>query len=195
MNEQTRRRLVGMTVLVISAVLLAPFVFRSPEQVRNALDMQIPASPQVAEVDVTPVIPEQQTHAVEQDIADDHQAVTDQAQASLDGQKKPATTPPSTPGNEDLPAKPGSSNDGPALAGYTVQVGSFSDQNNAQSLVDRLKAADYRAYLRPDSSGDKTLYRVFVGPEIRKSDADKSRQTLSADSRFSLQGLVRVYVP
>jgi DedD protein len=35
----------------------------------------------------------------------------------------------------------------------------------------------------------------MVGPEIRKNDAEATRQKLADDERFKLKGLVRIYVP
>ena len=85
--------------------------------------------------------------------------------------------------------------DGPVLAGFVVQTGSYSDADNASGMVDKLKDAGYRAYIQTDSHEGKVVHRVMVGPEIRKDDAESTRQKLADDERFKLKGLVRIYVP
>ncbi len=52
---------------------------------------------------------------------------------------------------------------------YTVQVGSFSKQRNAQGLVNKLLHRRYDAYLREDESG--RMYRVRVGRFSSKEEA------------------------
>lgn len=52
---------------------------------------------------------------------------------------------------------------------YTVQVGSFSKQRNAQRLVNKLLNRQYDAYLGEDESGSR--YRVRVGRFSSKSEA------------------------
>ena len=49
-DKRTRQRIIGIVLLLILAAVLAPFVFRSPEQIRNALDMQIPDQPEMTAV-------------------------------------------------------------------------------------------------------------------------------------------------
>ena len=63
------------------------------------------------------------------------------------------------------------------------------------NLVKRLKDAGFRAYTETESRDGKLLHRVMVGPEIRKEDAEQTRERLANDSRFKLDGLVRIYAP
>ncbi len=83
---------------------------------------------------------------------------------------------------------------GPA-PGFTVQVASFSDAANAEALVKRLRDGGYNAYHRTVRQDSNTWERVFVGPEIRRADADALRQRLADDKTFALDGLVRHFVP
>ncbi|MFP1683913.1 SPOR domain-containing protein [Alloalcanivorax sp. C16-1] len=88
----------------------------------------------------------------------------------------------------------GAAEDGPA-PGFTVQVASFSDGANAEALVKRLRDGGYNAYHRTVRQDNNTWERVFVGPEIRRADADALRQRLADDKTFALDGLVRPFVP
>lgn len=58
---------------------------------------------------------------------------------------------------------------------YVVQIGSFSNKENATKLVSDLRKQDYRAYQRIS----KDFSRVFVGPYPEKSIADARSQALS----------------
>ncbi|WP_272961897.1 SPOR domain-containing protein [Alcanivorax jadensis] len=204
MDKRTRQRIIGIVLLLLLAAVLAPFVFRSPEQIRNALDMQIPDQPEMTAVNVEPVVSEEMESAAAERIQSEREAVKEAAQEQLwaetdsagesdaddreDSQAAPviddAPVPP--------PVKP---DDSPVLAGFVVQVGSYSSADNAAGVVEKLKAAGYRAYSETDSHHGKVVHRVMVGPEIHKKDAERTRQQLADDSRFGFKGLVRIYAP
>lgn len=97
-------------------------------------------------------------------------------------------------GEADEAEEAGAAEDGPA-PGFTVQVASFSDAANAEALVKRLRDGGYNAYHRTVRQDSNTWERVFVGPEIRRADADALRQRLADDKTFALDGLVRPFVP
>jgi len=203
-DKRTRQRIIGIVLLLILAAVLAPFVFRSPEQIRNALDMQIPDQPEMTAVNVEPVVSEDMESAAAERIQSEREAVREAAEEQLqagadsaeesddvareDSQNEPVT--------DDAPVPPPADpDDGPVLAGFVVQVGSYSSADNAAGVVDKLKAAGYRAYSETDSHQGKVVHRVMVGPEIHKKDAERTRQQLADDSRFGFKGLVRIYAP
>jgi len=201
-DKRTRQRIIGVVLLLLLAAVLAPLVFRSPEQIRNALDMQLPDQPEMTAVNVEAVVSEKVESAAAGRIQFEREAVKEAAQEPLwvetgnsgesaagareDGQAAPVIddAPP--------PVKP----DGcPVLAGFVVQVGSYASVDNAAGVVEKLKAAGYRAYSETDSHQGKVVHRVMVGPEIHKKDAERTRQQLADDSRFGFKGLVRIYAP
>jgi len=60
----------------------------------------------------------------------------------------------------------------PSGAGWAVQLGSFSSQDNAQRLVTQVRGRGFPAYFLPTGrSGGKTLYRVRVGPRADRREA------------------------
>ncbi|MED5432635.1 MAG: hypothetical protein VX920_09885 [Pseudomonadota bacterium] len=59
MEKRTRQRITGVVLLLILAAVLSPLVFRSPEQIRTALNMEIPPAPDYQAVVVEPVIEEE----------------------------------------------------------------------------------------------------------------------------------------
>ncbi len=72
-------------------------------------------------------------------------------------------------------------------AGWAVQVGVFGQEENANSLRDRLRQAGLAAFVqRIDGNG--VNWRVRVGPEAERANADRLKDTLK--SRHQLDGLV-----
>jgi DedD protein len=75
-----------------------------------------------------------------------------------------------------------------SAAGFAVQVGSFGDQANAAELTDKLVASGFPAFLEDIDFRGRTIYRVKVGPQPARVDADELRQRL-ADNE-GLEGIV-----
>lgn len=71
---------------------------------------------------------------------------------------------------------------------WVVQMGSFSDKANAESLVTKIQAAGFPAYLISSTTSQGALIRVLVGPEILKSAADEMRGRLAG--ALNLNGIV-----
>ncbi len=57
-------------------------------------------------------------------------------------------------------------------AAYIIQLGSFGNKTNANKLVNKLKKANYKAYLSNGKSNGKTIYRVLVGPILKRNQAE-----------------------
>lgn len=65
-------------------------------------------------------------------------------------------------------------------SGYFVQVAAVSKQEDADALVDALKAKQYPAFVVPQSTQDK-LFRVQLGPYADVKDAEAMRARLITD--------------
>ena len=113
--------------------------------------------------------------AGEKDIAKAEPPVSEEV--TVEAQPKPVkeSTPKSTPMST-------------SSAGFAVQVGSFGDQANAAELTDKLVASGFPAFLEDIDFRGRTIYRVKVGPQPGREDADELRQRL-ADSE-GLEGIV-----
>lgn len=70
------------------------------------------------------------------------------------------------------------------LTAYVVQLGTFSSKTNAEGLVKKLKSKDFPAFIEPIRSGDKMLYRVRVGPEVDREDANALLQKLRQEMKI-----------
>ncbi len=75
-----------------------------------------------------------------------------------------------------------------ASAGWVVQLGSFRHQKNVKELLNRLEKAGYRAFSRPVKTNSGTLTKVFVGPDLQKSNLEDALSHLK--ELTNLQGRV-----
>lgn len=181
MDGQHKQRWVGVILLLLLAAMLAPFVFRSPEQVRLALDMEAPEPPPVASVESQPAVDEARREQTREQIAGEREAVRDSGRTNSEKESAGSDT--------------ASTNEAP-LSGWSVQVATFRERKNAARLKQSLNDAGYTAYQRQSSGpNDKVLSRVFAGPELERADARKLKRSIALDETFELEGIVVPYHP
>jgi DedD protein len=76
--------------------------------------------------------------------------------------------------------------------GWAVQIGAYSHKADATALRDKLRKAGFDGFVDDVRSGGRTLWRVRVGPQTQRADAEKVRRDLQ--SKLKLGGVV-VTVP
>jgi cell division septation protein DedD len=82
----------------------------------------------------------------------------------------------------------------PAVAlpeAWVVQVASLSARDKADALVQKLRQKNYRAVLHQQGS----VWKVVIGPELRKEVAESIKSRLAADPDLKLSGWVQAYKP
>ena len=67
-----------------------------------------------------------------------------------------------------------------AAGDWTVQLGSFGEEANARRLAQRASTFGYKAEVSSYRSGERTLYRVRVGPQATRAAADAAASALKA---------------
>ncbi len=182
----------GTVVLLLVAAVLLPLVLDGDGVTRQPLDPRIPEPP------ATPAVPEPATSRP--DIAADADAsgVTDDSSTQPDSGAEPSGTSDGD-GQQGDPADSGTGADSqqPTLdsdglpQGWSVRLGAFSNAENAENLLARLREADYAAYTRDIEAGGQQLTAVFVGPRVDREEADALQQELM--ERFDLEGRVERY--
>jgi DedD protein len=162
MDEKLKKRLIGASVLATLAVIFVPMLFEEPPP-------EVPTLPPLPE---PPPRPDLATDLLSDEVP---KVIPLAPRAPL--QEPPAAVPPSVA--EDPPPRrptaPVNAPQPPAdLTGWVVQVGSFSNIDNARRLVERLRAADLPT---PDADpvvvDRQRLYRVMVGPLLERSEAER----------------------
>ena len=197
MNIQLKQRLVGAVVLVSLAVIIIPMLLPGEgSYTRQQQGSAIPAEPDyrfspLPEPPPAPPVAKAPPVPVE-DLVTPDTAEPATKKTPTKAVKKPVTKP-------DLPidaATPKESSvskkgDGQATA-WVVQVGSFSSAKNARALRDKLRKMGHATFVEAvkDKAG-KSVYRVRVGPEVRRDLAEKVLQQLARDAK--LKGIVLRY--
>ena len=207
MEQTLKQRLVGALVLISLAVIFLPLVFDRQQQRIDTAAYSIPEKPaititapdleqveqeareQLAEVNQVVENKAAQTEAALPDsgaLPDSSTEAADpvaqtrvyleqekQVDAALQGQ--PVTTPV------------------PLADAWIIQVGAFASEPNARSLRDKLKGSGYAAFIKSAAGAKGPIYKVYVGPEIRRAQLEQ--QKVELERKFNLKTLILKYVP
>jgi DedD protein len=197
LNEHVKQRLVGAVVLVSLAVIFIPMLLDSGEQ--GGMPMfgsNIPKKPdyqfEPLDIPLEPVKP----------IESDKPLLVDKPESAP--APKPNAKPVAEPAVQPAPSKaeekplvvkaePTNKADTPPkdATAWVVQVGSFSNSANALKLRDKLRAKGFAAFVEKLEGEGDTVYRVRVGPELKREIAESTRDKLQ--NEMKLKGIVMGY--
>lgn len=214
-KHKHRQRLIGALVAVV--VILYPFLF-SRDDAGNTLTVIIPEAPEAPVIPVyvenikdvlqMPTEPadfeflpgiglEPSSNSGVSTVAPENNAtggdavvepVVETVAAQTESSKaKPA------PKAEPVDEKPQLDEQGLPIS-WAIQVASLSDEKNVNMLVYNLRRAGYQTYLREviTSKGD-LLFRIYVGPELRKSKILAMQAAL--DKQFKVKSMLVRFRP
>ena len=216
MDFVLKQRLVGAVVLVALAVIFIPMLLEGPD--RNLVPEMAPLPEPQDQGISQPLerfpqpgeIPDEPGQSV---LQTDTAAVTDSGSADADEEgniplalpepepevapaqpkaapqpvaeasRPPAPAPQSDTGAAAQPAGP--------LGNWIVQVGSFSSEQNALRLRDRIRKQGFATQVEKVVVSGKTHFRVRVGPYLERDEAEQDREKLTA--KLDLKGRVLSY--
>lgn len=216
MQQSTKQRIVGTVVLLALALIFLPIIFDGEGSYQTTISSRIPATPDITvlpePIQSRPVIladndrrdeeePAQltaqdrapaiePTETIEPDAsAADTEAVdviaADPVEVALNTQTEITESAPDFTRS----ASPLDENGLPR--GWSVRLGSFSNADNANALLERLQEAGYRAYSRVITAEQGDLTGVFVGPWLDRQISNGYQQSLQEE--FQLAGIVVPY--
>ena len=221
MNQAKKQRLVGTVVLIALAVILIPMVLDfSRQDPAPSGEVEVPPAPdenkmKVLPLDVwsnkiDPVVKAEPIvieDAPESDAKPETEAVAEKPTAPESRSEPKPTAEPAPKVAEveegksdavlpkpDIAPEPVRSEPEQSLKGkaWVVQIGSFSEEKKAFVFRNKLREMGYAAYIvQGKNSAGVPLFRVRVGPELLKSNADSIRKRLKKDT--GLDGLVMRY--
>lgn len=180
MDAKLKQRFIGAIVLTALAIIILPMVLDGSSEDRARVIASIPEPPVVEfqrlEVD--------EVHRRMDEMTAESAARLPQP-ARDSGEETPAVEQPSS---EEAFAL--DENEMPVT--WTLQVGSFKEQERAIRLRASLRESEYRSYIiHADDTPEGDTYRVFVGPMLEK---EKLREiSKQIESRFDLKGLIVRY--
>ena len=188
MSGQFQNRLVGTIVIVALGVIFLPDLLDGKKQRQVEEFTEIPLRPIIAEQtsDVigdgyTPETFEVEEIAATQDLAQEVKAVPSEIVETV---AKAAVNKPTTAAVKQVQ---------PVKAGFTLQLGAFSNAQNVDGLVKQLRKNSFTAYTLPAKPIDGSLTKVFVGPEL---SADKLKSYQQKIKKITgLQGKIVQYNP
>ncbi len=181
LQEPMRQRLVGAAVLAALLILVIPLLLDDSERREKGITTSnIPPRPQGEfGSSVVPLDTRMPAPAV------------DAAEVELVPADAPLVTEPLSP------VPPGTADEATGagqrigVSAWVVQLGSFAAAENAAALEKRVKDAGYSAFVEQLQTGEGQVFRVRVGPELLRADAQSIRDRL--ESEINLKGIVVRY--
>ncbi len=170
MDEGLKKRLIGATVLVSLVVIFVPMLLEKEPVVSTELEENI--IPDKPEGDFSSKLLPLETEdlakpPVEEPVPVREEINTDEDSKMADDEPKSEAKPKAVP---DKKADP---DPRVGLSGWVVQVGSFSQRDNAEKLVKELQGKKYAAFTDQVDVNGMILHRVLVGPEVDKKNAEQ----------------------
>ncbi len=157
-DNTVKQRLIGALVLVFLAAILLPLVLNLDGEYVVDTRTHIPDRPDIVPAEIG--LPKPVTNNSSSKTADQmfrFNASRDDVQKDNDG-------------GIELKAEPPGLSELGVPKSWILQIGSFSEPLTAKQLTQKLLADGYRAYSRQSTTQGKSIYRVYVGPKIRKQD-------------------------
>lgn len=197
MEPGLKQRLVGAAVLVILAVIFIPMLLNTSVEEKQVMGRNnIP--PQPADMPAPPaedfssrIVPLE--HPPEQAATAEPAETTTKPAPAVEGAPSASGA---APVPVPAPHEPVVENkDHVASVGVTawvVQLGSFSSEEKAEMLNQKLRKAGFKAFVEPLKQNNGVLYRVRIGPELKRSDADAINDRLKKDMQIE-EGIVVHY--
>lgn len=179
-DNQFKQRLVGAIVLVALAVIFIPLILTGDNpSVGPTTESTIPDKPErefVSRIiplehqapEPAPIVPDSEpvevikpaeTKPIEQKPAEPAPATVAPAPVSVASKpvEKPVEQPPVVH---------------KAVNAWVVQMGIFGSKQNAYKLRDKLRKSGFDAFVDTQHENDTTMYRVRVGPEVKRESAE-----------------------
>jgi DedD protein len=199
MERRLKERLIGAAVLVMLAVIIIPMILDDSSDLNVSItETNIPERPKdnfssrivpLQDSDLTPLIEEPVLEVEAEplvDIQKDEVSPPRQNKVSVSEDEKTIITPvlsSATPVAE--------ANAHMGATAWVVQLGSFSSEENARELNEKLRKAGLPSFVEPLKRESKISYRVRVGPELRRSDAQFLLAKMNKE--MQLEGIVIRY--
>ncbi|GLX82626.1 SPOR domain-containing protein [Thalassotalea eurytherma] len=210
MSTPFQNRIVGTVIVAAAAIIFLPDLLDGKKKTYQEQFQQIPQPPKVEKVTTPKEFPEQKLNAIEKpEVADDIVAIDDEIATKTNEQDTPAndsstdtliinaldkpkeiTTTNVDNAKKDVKKTPIASVTGEA---WVIQLGSFSKKKNVDDLVSKLSSAGYVVFTKPVKTKNRTLTKVFVGPNINKSTLEKQIPELAKIAKVT--GKIAKYTP
>lgn len=194
MDERIKQRLVGAIVLVSLAVIFIPMILAPPDETGEVVaGTEIPSKP--AGIFRSRIVPLEEGGDAKRHARPETPPASGEGQRAFGEEADIAPVPEDFRGTneEQAGAVPSAGPDDQrlGLTAWAVQVGSFSQRQNAIALRDRLRGKGHAAFVESAYGNDGAVTRVFVGPELLRKNAASAAEKLRAE--LQIEGIVVRY--
>ena len=179
METTLKQRLIGVAVIIALAVIFVPMILDGSGQQKSiALNTKAPPKPTFSfeselpdpkQLDKLPVLKKHK------DVDSMPSAVDEKLEPKAEdaAEQKPTS--------KVVEATANHIKTNPALSVWAVQVAAFGEKDKAIALQEKLLASNYSAFTEKSANGSKVLYRVKVGPELKRENAEKLRDKIEKE--------------
>ncbi len=184
MTTSLKQRMVGAIFILSLGVILLPVIFDKPKAESDILAKgipEVPALPDVSEV--------AQINYVFDEPAIETSAPAPAVVAIAEPVVEPVAPQPPAQKPINIQAKAKASLAEAAQSQWTIQLGAFSSEENANVLMQKLSQQGFQPYLR--KVANDSLVRVYVSPGVPREQAVSL--TTKLDTELGLKGIVVRY--
>lgn len=174
MERALKERIIGAVVLVVFAVLVVPIFLDGPPSDGEIVSERVLLPGQEGQ--------KTQTVVLERDRTDPVPVAGTPAQSKPEPVvREPAREEPKPeePKSQKPPAKPTPTPAASTTGMWAVQLGSFSNKDNAEKLAADLRKQGYAAFLSQLSTDTGPLHRVRIGPQKDRASAEAMASRLA----------------
>ena len=203
METTLKQRLIGAAVIIALAVIFVPMILDgSGRQESVAINMEVPPEPTFTfdselpdpkQLDELPPIKKAEENTPKEMVVETESTEESAASATVEKSKpvetqSKTTVATATQANKTqvVEATENHIKTNPALSAWAVQVAAFGEKSKALALQEKLIASKISAFTEQSGEGDKVIYRVKVGPELKRENAEKLRDQI--ENEHGLKG-------
>lgn len=198
METTLKQRLIGAAVIIALAVIFVPMILDgSGRQESVALNMEVPPEPtftfesdlpDTRKLEELPPIERSEVNesndsdvAIKSEITNESMPETSEVKQSKVPESKPTVSTTAAKEPAVLEATENHIKTNPALSAWAIQVAAFGEKGKALALQEKLLASNLSAFTEQSGGGNKIVYRVKVGPELKRENADKLRDKIEKE--------------
>ena len=165
MNENLKKRIIGIIILVVFAIIFAPILFKGSgqselkfEEIEDQKDIKFKYIDEVKKINKenTPQKNKLNLIVKEKIIKDEK---------NIDNNNKSKKT-------------------------WVIRVGSFTEKNNALAQLEKLKNNNYQSYVVKLNKNNKIFYAVNIGPYFSAADSKKNFLRLIKNNEYKSSYIV-----
>ena len=159
MNENLKKRIIGIIILVIFAIMLAPILFKGSGQ--NELNFKVIEDQKGIKfkyIDEVKKINEKNTSQENRlNLTIKEKIIKDEKNIDYNNRSKKT---------------------------WVIRVGSFTEKNNALAQLEKLKKNNYQSYLVKLNKNNKVFYTVNIGPYFSAANSKKNFLRLIKNTEY-----------